>query len=433
MRLTLLHLLLDTQASPQISVYNDLSFKAFFVRKHISCDVLKPFTKKCFFTDLKENLKMSKNKTTTVAISLFLMFAIAISLIAIPAANAQGTWSIYCSTRARDGRVRGEVRLDGSRQREPFSGAMCGVMIPGATDWTYYGPFDTTSGRFTFYFADWTEYGDYQFQWIVPPSGSLPVNPDTPDGNWYSNIGTIEYELQSKATYAYIGATPNPVQVGQPTLLHMGITEAIGRIGDGWEGLSVTIERPDGETDTIDNIRTDSTGGTGRMYVPDMAGEYIVQTHFPEQLFGIMTYLASDSPELTLVAQEEPLTFYPGHALPTEYWTRPIDSQIREWYPVGGSWLVRTPANKFVPYNAEAPDTAHILWTKPFITGGLVGGDLALESSINAGPVGFETGDAYQGKWSSRFIISGKLIYTHHTSVRPLEYTCVDVLAILKV
>ena len=49
-----------------------------------------------------------------------------------------------------------------------------------------------------------------------------------------------------------------------------------------------------------------------------------------------------------------------------------------------------------------------------------------MEISMNQGPVAFETGDAYEGKWQSRFIVAGVLIYAHHTSIRPLEYTAVD-------
>jgi hypothetical protein len=66
------------------------------------------------------------------------------------------------------------------------------------------------------------------------------------------------------------------------------------------------------------------------------------------------------------------------------------------------------------------------LWNKPFTTGGLVGGDVGMETSMNQGPVGFETGDAYQGKWGSRFIIAGVLIYTHNTGSRPLVYTGIN-------
>ena len=102
---------------------------------------------------------------------------------------------------------------------------------------------------------------------------------------------------QGQKTYPYIGAVPNPVQVDQPVLFHVGISAQTTNVAIGWEGLSVTIERPDGQTDIITDIRTDSTGGTGVPYTPDMVGKYIVQGHFPEQ--GRM--LASDSDKLELI------------------------------------------------------------------------------------------------------------------------------------
>jgi len=233
-------------------------------------------------------------------------------------------------------------------------------------------------------------------------------------------------EAQSaKATYAYVGAIPNPVNVGGEVLIHLGITDTIGAIGDGWTGLTVTVTRPDGTTETLGPFKTDSTGGTGTVYIPQTAGNYTLQVHFPEQVWRSVTYKASNSELLTLQVIEGTIEYYPGIPLPEEYWTRPIDSQFREWYAVSGSWLVASPENLYVPYN-DAPETAHVLWSTPLTTGGLVGGGIALESSINGGAVGYETGDAYQGKWGSRFIIGGVLIYTHHTSIRPLEYTAIN-------
>ena len=57
-------------------------------------------------------------------------------------------------------------------------------------------------------------------------------------------------------SYPFIGATPNPVGKDQEVLLHMGITEPLENVGQGWVGLSVTIEKPDGHTDTISDIKT---------------------------------------------------------------------------------------------------------------------------------------------------------------------------------
>jgi hypothetical protein len=234
-------------------------------------------------------------------------------------------------------------------------------------------------------------------------------------------------------TYPYIGATPNPVGVGQEVLLHVGIKHPLALTTEGWTGITVIVKRPDGHTETLGPFRTDSTGGTGGVYVPTMAGNYTLQTHFPEQTLPTATsrpfrtpagttMLEGYSPELTLVVTEEPITYYPGHALPTEYWTRPIDAQIREWNVIAGSWL---DGNRRLPQVAEgndyAPETAHILWTLVETQGGLAGG-VALDGHS------FEIGDAYEGKFDNRIIIAGKLYYDRFSSTDgQSEIVCVDI------
>src|SRR4030043_465620 len=151
----------------------------------------------------------------------------------------------------------------------------------------------------------------------------------------------------TRKSYPFIGALPNPAGVNQEVLLHVGITHQLSSTLYGWEGLSVTVTKPDGTTETISNIKTDSTGGTGRVYVPTMTGNYTLQTHFPEQVTRAdmmgggtpvgTTMLASDSDKLTLVVNNDPIVIYPGVSLPTEYWTRPINAQFREWYTISGS------------------------------------------------------------------------------------------------
>jgi outer membrane protein assembly factor BamB len=233
----------------------------------------------------------------------------------------------------------------------------------------------------------------------------------------------------TKATYAFIGAIPNPAAVNQIIVMHVGITDQnVGGVGFGWTGLSVTITRPDGVVDTISGIMTDSTGGVGVQYTPTMAGNYTLQTHFPEQVYmpSNVTYKASDSPKLTLVVGEEPLQYYPDLPLPTQYWTRPIDPQLRSWHSIAGSWT-EDPYNLFAVGNDDAPETAHILWTTPLTSAGLVGGDVAIDVSLNKGPVGYDTGDAYEGKWIQRFIVGGKLYYQKYATSDPYkELVCVD-------
>jgi outer membrane protein assembly factor BamB len=249
----------------------------------------------------------------------------------------------------------------------------------------------------------------------------------------------------TKKSYPVIGATPNPVGVGQETLILVGITQQLQVATDGWEGLSVTIERPDGTTETISDIRTDATGMTGRVYRPSEAGTYYLQVHFPAQWYNFsgydfmgnpvvsnVFYEASDSIKIALNVTDEPIPYYPGHPLPNEYWTRPIDAQNREWAAIAGSWLETTPRNYFAPYNDDAPDTAHILWTTPLTQGGLVGG--ALDDTGELTEHSFEIGDAYEGKFGGGFfaggnplIVAGKLYYQKYAGPDKYKETaCLD-------
>ena len=226
-----------------------------------------------------------------------------------------------------------------------------------------------------------------------------------------------EYDY-SKTTYAYIGATPNPVGVNQEILLHIGITDYLYATSDGWEGLTVTVTDPNGDEATLGPFRTDSTGGTGQIYIPSMIGTYTFQTHFPAQVFewpsppmfdpeftGAIMYEADDSEVLEVIVNEDPKEYYNPTPLPNEYWSRPIDGQNREWYTIGGNW-VDSPVNSYAPYNDYAPETAHILWTEWLELGGVAGGDTGVHA--------FDCGDAYEGKFSGSVIIGGILFYNKY-------------------
>ncbi|MEM1550349.1 MAG: PQQ-binding-like beta-propeller repeat protein, partial [Candidatus Bathyarchaeia archaeon] len=228
------------------------------------------------------------------------------------------------------------------------------------------------------------------------------------------------------------GNCENPVGVNQEVLIHVGITDYLARADYGWEGLWVTIERPDGVVETIKDIRTDSTGGTGVVYVPRMPGVYRLQAHFPEQVNPVAVagipagtiMEASSSWILELKVLEEPVPRHPGFSPPQEYWTRPINAQLREWSTISGSWL--RPGlfyfmAQYAPYNS-APEAPHILWTKPIAMGGLVGGEHE--------DISFEHGDAYEGKFSGSVIIAGRLYYNQFearggTAIQQ-DVVCVD-------
>jgi outer membrane protein assembly factor BamB len=220
-------------------------------------------------------------------------------------------------------------------------------------------------------------------------------------------------------TYAFSEPMTNPTGVGQSILIWAGITDACNWPQPGWAGLTVTVTRPDGKTETLGPFSTDTTGTTGLTYMPTMVGNYTFQTHFPEQkmLYDDTGFApaeeqglpagtllkASDGRIGTLVVQQDPVQKYPGTPLPTEYWTRPINAQFREWQMVASNWLrsslttTYTTSSQAIPIGI-GPESGHILWKTQAVDGGLVGIDLIDK--------GYETGDAYEGKWTG-FIIDG--------------------------
>ncbi|PVX26271.1 MAG: hypothetical protein CW691_01990 [Candidatus Bathyarchaeum sp.] len=231
-------------------------------------------------------------------------------------------------------------------------------------------------------------------------------------------------QTSTKQTYAFLGCVPNPSGVGQGVLLHVGITEALSNVNMGYEDLSVSIIDPEGKESSINDIQTDSTGGTGQLFTPTMAGTYHLQTHFPEQTITMIpragdpydvTYLASESKVLELEILPEPIDYYTPQPLPSEYWTRPINAQFREWSTIAGNWLGGGPGgqvnvvsgdSKFAPYNDNAPETGHILWTKPIATGGLAGGSM--------GNHAIECGAAYEAKFADSVVLNGVLYYNQY-------------------
>ncbi len=230
----------------------------------------------------------------------------------------------------------------------------------------------------------------------------------------------------SLKTYPICDAIPDPVGVGQPVLVKFGILQQAGAVEQGWTGVTVTIVKPDNTTETLGPFRTDSTGSSFTQYTPDQVGTYIFTTHFPEQTNPVTFFSyeanvqinegtimqASTSEPVTLVVQQDPLPDYPGHPLPTEYWSRPIDPQLREWYSISGNWVGIPDANNnyWVSaglYNDDAPTTAHVLWAHPLTTGGLMGG-LWGDGQV---PSSAEGGDAYEGKFPGSVVLNGILYY----------------------
>ena len=83
---------------------------------------------------------------------------------------------------------------------------------------------------------------------------------------------TISVDAQTtreKETFPVIGATPNPVGLGEETLIWLGISDSKAYAWEGWEGLTVIVTKPDNTTETLGPFKTDSTGSIGTVTFPD--------------------------------------------------------------------------------------------------------------------------------------------------------------------
>jgi hypothetical protein len=235
------------------------------------------------------------------------------------------------------------------------------------------------------------------------------------------NTGTqalLTDDPPSLRTYAISDAIPDIIGLGEETLLKCGITEALASQAYGWTDITIVVSHPDGHNETLGPFTTDSTGSTYTLYTPDQIGTYTLTTYFPEQPMPVTTFnlerggvmipqgtiMEASTATSYLVVTEELSQQYPGHALPSEYWSRPVDPQLREWFSISGNWVAR-PDNSLAPYNEDAPETAHVLWANDMTTGGLIGG------LIDGVPVASESGDAYEGKFPNSVVLNGILYY----------------------
>jgi hypothetical protein len=226
--------------------------------------------------------------------------------------------------------------------------------------------------------------------------------------------------------YAYISVAPNPVGVGQTVAVCMWVdypfngattTNDIRR-----HDYTLTITKPDGTTETKTwPVVTDTTGVQYFQYTPSETGNYTFNFHYPQQnytwsgAYNGDVFLAADASTTLAVTDElipSPIDSYP---LPTEYWTRPIEGQNTYWFSISSNWLgapftIGAPAGTHGPGGYQddgvAPNSAHIMWTKPIQYGGLVGGnDTQVIGEM------FYQGGSYNVRWSNPLIVYGTLYY----------------------
>jgi hypothetical protein len=235
-------------------------------------------------------------------------------------------------------------------------------------------------------------------------------------------------------SFAYLTVAPNPIGIGQKAAIYMWVDQPIpgASLSNDMRrtGYTLTITAPDGTVSkqTWATI-PDSTGIQAYYLTPTQTGNYTLVFDYAGQTYiwttgtpGVNTaytgdtFAAATSRKVTLTVQQdqipEPITGYP---LPTSYWTYPIEGQNYNWYTVASNWL----SSPYIPGagssfgipgayqpDGSAPDSAHIMWTKPFQDGGIVGGN-----STNIQGEGFYQGGSYNIRFSNPIIIQGILYF----------------------
>ena len=198
----------------------------------------------------------------------------------------------------------------------------------------------------------------------------------------------------------------------------------------------LTITKPDKTNETRTFDLSDTTGVQFYKFIPDQVGVYSFVFYYPEQVytwnattaqetFKNDVFASATSKTVYLTVQQEPLpnaiTSYP---LPTEYWTRPIEGQNTDWWTISSNWLRGAQiADGAVQSDGSAPNSAHVMWTKPLQNGGVVGG-----SNTGIEGMTYYTGLSYEIRYTNTIIMNGKLYYALPMSNSPSGdgYVAVD-------
>jgi len=239
-------------------------------------------------------------------------------------------------------------------------------------------------------------------------------------------------------SYAQLSFRPNPVGVGQSIIVNLWVTPAV-HVSRYFSDFKVIITDPNGETEeyVMDSYRADATAWFE--YLPSIVGSYTLKFEFPGGYFPAGNYTVaagafggagnvsftqsayykpSSSPVRTLVVQENMVASWPASDLPTDYWTRPVHVENREWWQISGNWPgtgylgggamwdqlypdtspTWNQQHKFTPW-VQGPNSAHIVWKEQGNLAGLIGGQAGQYGNTGAptSPSIIYAGRCYEG------------------------------------
>jgi len=196
---------------------------------------------------------------------------------------------------------------------------------------------------------------------------------------------------------------------------------------------TVTIQKPNGDTEVIKMKSYPADATAWFEYIADQVGVWKLKFDFPGGYFnetdvpgawdeplvvhlGECYYEPASTGWQELVVQEEQVLSWPPSPLPTDYWTRPVSPENREWWWIAGHYPWRGPGggpnwpantNKywsssysFTPW-VQAPNTAHIAWKRQASLAGLIGPITSEQTRVEAlstGIFGGGPGVIFQGR-----------------------------------
>ncbi len=255
---------------------------------------------------------------------------------------------------------------------------------------------------------------------------------------------------QTIHTWLYVGTSAGgggvaDVGVGQQMLITAWTKDMPPDIGEtahlvqapngraGWDGVTVTVTKPDNSTETLIFPHSDPVGNNYVTYVPQEPGTYTIVANFPAVWKNstnpteshetgypniLNTYYTSAvSPVETFTVTQEQTPMFPESPLPQDYWTRPISGASRMWYVLEGNKLGGASAvwpsgaaggttNSY--YYGDSPLSSHILWSKPYAMGGV------MDDRFNGTSIPSETFQTthYTGvSFTADMIIDGKIYW----------------------
>jgi outer membrane protein assembly factor BamB len=231
-------------------------------------------------------------------------------------------------------------------------------------------------------------------------------------------------------SYAFIDVAPSPIGVGQTAYVSIwvdialpqsAITNDIRR-----HNYTLTITNPAGATETKHwDVIDDSTGIQFTSFTPTQVGNYSFKFDYGGQIYSWNDTAAMrawtgvkflpTTKTATLEVQQDPLpSARSSYPLPDEYWSHPIEGQNTDWWTISSNWLRGAQFGTFqmtANYNlwqqgGAAPNSPHIMWTKPIEFGGVVGGT---STGVNGST--YYSGGSYEGRFATSLIMNGFLYF----------------------